>query len=326
MNTELEDRLRTDMERFTRDIYLSPGLAQRARRHSRKRRRTLRAAAAAALAAGAAAGAGVSGAFGSAPAPPAHTTAYVLQHVDGALAPASVGTLIGFSRTWYTSGTTVEPVAHGVLFGSSLGPAWGVASMLRWEYRGTMKLSAYGPDGLHVFDLGFSTAKGSVTQTAVIYHDSTWWTVRWTASAVSPVALPRRVVPPNLSFGYEAAAGDLLAGEWAAMIRQGLSLGVFELAGHQVVDGIDAIKLTGAHLTVAKGIEEAGVTLWVDPATYLPVRLDEPGLQTDFRWLHPTQANLALLKESIPAGFQQVLPAQEPSRIPIVVVFPDPFM
>jgi hypothetical protein len=42
MNTELEDRLHADMERFTRDIRVPAGLPLQAYRHHRKRRRTLR--------------------------------------------------------------------------------------------------------------------------------------------------------------------------------------------------------------------------------------------------------------------------------------------
>jgi hypothetical protein len=49
----------------------------------------------------------------------------------------------------------------------------------------------------------------------------------------------------------------------------------------------------------------------VDPATYLPVRWDVGGSQTDYLWLPPTPANLALLNEPIPAGFRQVPPTQQ---------------
>jgi len=46
----------------------------------------------------------------------------------------------------------------------------------------------------------------------------------------------------------------------------------------------------------------------VNPATYLPVRLKLGGLQTDFQWLSPTPAGLALLNMPVPAGFHQVPP------------------
>ena len=41
---------------------------------------------------------------------------------------------------------------------------------------------------------------------------------------------------------------------------------MFTVAGRQWVDGVDAIKLTGHK-------PAAGTTIWVDPSSYLPVRL-----------------------------------------------------
>ena len=84
MNTEFEDRLRSDMERFTSDVRISQGLARQAYRHNRKRRGMLRVTAASgaaiAVAASAVAIAGASGAFRPAPRPRPgpQTTAYVL--------------------------------------------------------------------------------------------------------------------------------------------------------------------------------------------------------------------------------------------------------
>lgn len=58
--------------------------------------------------------------------------------------------------------------------------------------------------------------------------------------------------------------------------------------GGQRVDGITAIKLTEGNGRNA---------LWVDPGTYLPVRVLTVGrqqqIQTDFRWLAPAPARLA---------------------------------
>ena len=75
------------------------------------------------------------------------------------------------------------------------------------------------------------------------------------------------------------------------------------MAGRQLIDGIDAIKITG------NGGRD---TLWVNPAGYLPVRvmltLRAIQIQTDFSWLAPTPANLAQLNVTVPAGFRQVAP------------------
>jgi Sigma-70, region 4 len=162
MNTDLEGRLRADMERFTRDIRVPAGLPLQAYRHNRKRGRTFRVAVASgpatAVAAGAVAIAGASGAFGSSPATPAaQTTAYVLRHVENALAPASIGNLIHVSRIVFPPGITEQPVAGGLRGGSTSGGAsspWSVAYLLHWDYQGNQKYSAYGPTGQHVFDVG----------------------------------------------------------------------------------------------------------------------------------------------------------------------------
>jgi hypothetical protein len=296
MTIELKDRLRRDMEWFTRDVHVPEGMALQAYRHGQKRRTMLRVAVAAgaatAVAASAVAVAGVSGAFGSAPAPPTQTTAYVLKHVQSALAPARVDNLIGLDRIVFPSGVTLEPAVGGLSGGTATGRTgspWSVASMLLSAYRGTEKSSAYSPSGQHVFDVGTSSANGSATQTAVIYGTSTWWTATETATGPG-------------SAGCVQGSIDLSNGPgngWPAFIRSQLSCGAYTVAGHQVVGGIDAIKVTGS---------SGRLTLLVNPATYLPIRLTIGPLQMHFQWLPPTPANLALLKTSVPAGFRQVPP------------------
>jgi hypothetical protein len=58
------------------------------------------------------------------------------------------------------------------------------------------------------------------------------------------------------------------------------------------------------------------VTLWVNATTFLPVRVTVSGwlipgrTTTDFGWLKPTPANLAMLRVKVPAGLHEVqLPA-----------------
>ena len=91
------------------------------------------------------------------------------------------------------------------------------------------------------------------------------------------------------------AAGQNTAADWKQIIQAGLTCGMFTVAGRQWVDGVDAIKLTGRK-------PAAGTTIWVDPSSYLPVRLtgrvqlisggtakqDAAELTIDFRWLPPT--------------------------------------
>ena len=91
------------------------------------------------------------------------------------------------------------------------------------------------------------------------------------------------------------------------------------MAGHQRVDGIDAIKVTGsANSGIALWASSAGgITLWLDPHTYLPVQLAGSEASTGskpaavvirFYWLPPTQANLAQLTGTIPPGFHLTHP------------------
>ena len=113
MSTELEQRLHGAMERFTDDVRVPPGLAVKAYRHRQKRRTTARAVAAAGTAtavAAAVAVAGAAGAFGSA-SPPVRTayTAYVVRHVEHALAASRVGNLVEADRTVLPPGSTLQP-------------------------------------------------------------------------------------------------------------------------------------------------------------------------------------------------------------------------
>jgi hypothetical protein len=283
MNTDLETRLSADMARFTRDVRVPAGLALQAWRHNRRRRATLRAAiasgTAAALAAGAIAIAGATGAFSSASAPPIQTTAYVVKQVDKALAPANLVNLVGFERTVFLPGKNGEPAEYVGTFTGSQGTCNYGTTLLQSQYRGITKLAVYTRDGQHLFDMKISpTGRSSSEITQVIYCNHTWWTDTGTRTGVW-----------NIASG--AAAG------WPPRIRAWLSSGVYRVAGHQVVDGINTIKLTAT---------EQQPTLWVNPVTYLPVRLGTPQVQTDYQWLTPTQAHLALLDEPIPAGFTRV--------------------
>jgi hypothetical protein len=93
-------------------------------------------------------------------------------------------------------------------------------------------------------------------------------------------------------------------GGWPAFLRHELSCGEFAKDGRQRIGGIDTVKLTG---------DGGREIFWVNPQTYLPVRVElttASGLRarTDFSWLAPTQARLAELHLPVPPGFRQVSP------------------
>jgi hypothetical protein len=96
-------------------------------------------------------------------------------------------------------------------------------------------------------------------------------------------------------------------------IRQQIAAGRFTVAGKAEIDGRPAIKLI-IHEPADPGVR-TDATLWVDAATYLPLRSViksvgiRPGGQldlttvNDMSYLAPTAANLAKVHISIPAGF-----------------------
>jgi hypothetical protein len=301
MTTDLEDQLRLDMERATRDIHVPGGLAAKAYRCGRKRGRTRRVATAAVTAtalASAVAIAGASGSFDSAPASPAaKLTAYVISHVQRALAPANVDGLIGSVLTTYPPGTTIEPVPGGIngrTPGTSPSSPWSVGyTVVRAvQGTGTTRYAAYTSGGQPVFDAEFMHANNAAIETAVIYPNSTWWT------ATVPTHNPGGQVGCVQGGVVFLRPGP--GGGFPGFIRSQLACGAYTVAGHQLIDGVDTIKLTGS--------TAASITLWIDPATYRPVQMTEGALHEAFQWLPATPANLAQLHVSVPAGFRQVQP------------------
>jgi hypothetical protein len=307
MSTDIEHELRGAMERFTHDVQIPPGLAVKAYRHQQKRRVTTRAVAAAgtvtAAAATAVAVAGATGAFGSAGPSPAQATytAYVVRHVQHALAASRVADLVEADRTVFPAGSTLQPFPDG-LVGSAGGagsPQWNAGYSLRWIYHGSAELSSFTASGQRVFDWAVTPAGRT---TAVIYGNDTWWTAPEAGPGPGPGAGPAR----GCIQGHEIVLGGGAGNGWPAFIRSQLACGAYTVAGRQVIDGIDTIKITGT---------SGPFTFWVNPVNYLPVRANLGPRQTDFRWLPASPANLARLKVTVPAGFKQV-PAPPPPAAP----------
>jgi len=264
MSTDIEHDLRGAMERFTRDVQIPPGLAVKAYRHQQKRRVTTRAVAAAgtvtAAAATAVAVAGATGAFGSAGPSPAQATytAYVVRHVQHALAASRVADLVEADRTVFPAGSTLQPFPDG-LVGSAGGagsPQWNAGYSLRWIYHGSAELSSFTASGQRVFDWAVTPAGRT---TAVIYGNDTWWTAPEAGPGPGPGAGPAR----GCIRGHEIVLGGGAGNGWPAFIRSQLACGAYTVAGRQVIDGIDTIKITGT---------SGPFTFWVNPVNYLPVR------------------------------------------------------
>jgi hypothetical protein len=225
--------------------------------------------------------------------PASHTpqidTAAYLTHVENALTSAGQDNLISYARTQYPAGTYLTPNGTAILLGAKPEQgALGVSSMVRWAYQGTSKLAAYASDGQPVFTQRIQTSAHSPgTSAAVFYTSGTWW--RTPLPAMDPQG--RAVCRPGVQMGPSG---------WVGFIRTALRCGELAVDGYQQVDGVNTIKLAGTR---------TGLTLWVNPATYLPVRLRfavGPVSQTDFRWLSPTVARLDQLNLTIPPHFRRV--------------------
>jgi hypothetical protein len=99
-------------------------------------------------------------------------------------------------------------------------------------------------------------------------------------------------------------------------IEQDVAAGRYNLAGHSVIDGRQALRLVSTTTTSGLHPVTKPTTLWVDAATYLPIQSTSTGHVTErtvFAWLPATAANQAVLKIAVPAGFQHVA-APPPSR------------
>lgn len=299
MNVKFEQRLHAEMEQATQGARVPPGLALKAYRHQKKRTMTTRAVtaagAAAVLTAGALAAVGASGAFGSPTgSQQAQTTAYVISRVERALSAPAMTNVIGYTRTMYPAGTTLQPVPGGIHGSSGPGSsAQGVSYELLWAYHHTSESSAFSATGQRVFNERITVGKRSFTTTVASYPSRTWWTTQSPRPAVTGSASASCL--PGGEIRLSGGTGNA----WPTFIRSQLACGAYTAAGKQAIGGVDALKITGS---------SGHLTLWVNAATYLPMRLEEGELQTDFQWLPPSPANLAMLNMPIPAGFHQVQP------------------
>jgi len=285
--TDFEERLREEMRHATTGVPAPSGLVRRARRN-RRRRIVLRASAASAAAAVAVAGALIvsNGTAGASRDSGTYTTASVVKHVRSALA-------------------AVNEIAY-IQYRSHFD-----APLDLWVYDGPQG-QAFRADYLYhsggqVFqEVGMTATPGNYQTYTAVYFDSKTWSRRSSQGAK----------PRETGCGLAPAMPFDTFPEIAAELRADLACGALSSDGRQQVDGVDALKLVSvqrARLS-ARTVATISTTIWVDPATYLPVRLTTHWIrpivsvpvQFDFRWLPPTRANLALLTVRIPPGFTQV--------------------
>jgi hypothetical protein len=300
MSRAFEELVRDSMEWRAADIALPAGVASRARR--RHRRRRLAQCAAAATLAGAAAA--IASAALTVPAgvrtaghPEDQTTAYVIRRVDGALA----------------SGNLVMRETF------SLRDDFGYVDQFRsyqtviWSYRGDTSQLTFGAHRKLLADDGTALADGKLRSVEVDYVLGTWEFPPATRAGGPP--------KPCTLAGFLAAGSGYDVADWQSLLRQELRCGGYKVAGSAVVDGIETVKLTGSAV-IGNSIRYLDLrcvnTIFVDPATYLPVRIWQDAVpvtgprvrsvpsSADLQWLPATAVNTGKAVVTIPAGFRQV--------------------
>lgn len=309
MSTDFEHRLRADMERRTASVHLRPGLAHRAYLRHRRQRITTRAIVAvgtAAVVAGTAvAVAGITAPAGPGGGPRVQTVAYVIQRMEKALGAAGQAGTISHTQTSFPAGAAITPYSDTRTSSYPLrATPLPVGSLEGWAYGGRFRSLALSAAGKPLWGETLTETATTQVNVAVDYGKATWW------RAVAPAATI--INPDDLASGGctgVTAAGPLTI--WPALIRHELACGNYTITGRAWVNGVDAITIRSAGQG-SPGIE----TLYVDPATYLPLRIVtvprssavRPTIRTDFTWLPATSANVADLNPPIPSGFTQVSP------------------
>jgi hypothetical protein len=283
--------------------------------HARRVRRARAVRAAVACGTAAVAAAAVVAVMGGASAPARtggaqeHAVAYTIQRMENALAEKSIYAQNKVIWTEY-----------------AFSPAF--PAITQWSYRGsysTMQSGFMPPatvrglpwaQGEESWGTGTAMINGKLTYVQVDYRRHEWYPT----SAF--------LVLPN------GCASDLDLAEfnptdWMTYVRQTLSCGEFKIAGHALVNGKETIKITGSTThrnwwasvphTEGRGGLQVDATLYVDPSTYIPVRVTWHNVthwrdgkplagivRADIRVLPPTPANVAKASVSVPAGFRRV--------------------
>jgi hypothetical protein len=295
MSTELEDLVADSLRRQAAAVTIPASLAQLARRVRRRRQRQLGALSVGTAAVGTAAVLVVAISVGNRQAAPgtlrAETAAYIVSRAEKALA-RDTPNVIEYVRM------TGSPPLEGPTRGGSA----------VWSYGSQNVTVYYAADGSALVSEGFRSDSQLRTFTIVNYVSRTWWRDTYNLAGrplYSLVALaPPRHCEPSTSVNLDPSP------QW---IRYYLECGLIVMVGRQHVDGIDAVKFVSAKpLSARPSPAHFSLVLWINPATYLPVRTvvyttnRQRWEQQDMQWLPPTHANMAKVRLPIPTGFHRV--------------------
>lgn len=326
MNTNVEELLRDGMERFTTGVTAPDGLAVAAVRR-RRRRLTIRAAAISGTIAAAAAVtvvlAGVTGvAARTAPtaitAAQARQTAYVASRVEAAvgsqnLVSAETNSGYGAPMVTYAYGQYYDWIQYNTTYDYS------------WVSHGKRHYAFPLADRGKIFTVnGTILIDGQVWGAYVTYNDERY-------SLTPPSKSGNSYLPKNAcstTARLEMGGMPVIGASWSQYIDSTLKCGDAVVTGNVRVNGQETTEITGKPVTVAlspgyaKSVNEKYATvkwtLYVNPVTYLPVRMwgstdtyggtagnqDSAGW-TNVTWLKATPENIAKTLVTIPPGFHR---------------------
>ena len=241
--------------------------------------------------------------------PGAQTTAYVVKRVETALA----STRMVFHGTSNSMGQLSETWAYGKrsrfeeFTGRKCGHALPSGECTRRG--GSERFLADGTTFVH----------GKLTAVYVTYFNRRYSLSRvWTP--------PRSACSPEAAL--EMGGPGVATAHWSAFIHATLACGAARVTGHVLINGMETTKISGKPVTVrlspgyARVIHEKWErnywTIYVDPTTYLPVRISGSARMfggpmasytsssvTEVQWLKPTRANVAKATVTIPPGFHR---------------------
>ena len=234
----------------------------------------------------------------------ARTMAYVTKHVENALASENL-----------------------VFVGRSYSHIWGYG--VTWAYGSRNRFDDSSDSGPFLAK-GTALVGGKLVDAYVTYPDRKY--------SLSPVtSQPASACSANAAAGMGVPV--IPTTHWAAFINSTLACGVASVTGHVSVNGLKTTKITGKPVTVRLsspgdagfGIYKSATvrwTLYVNPRTYLPVRIygstEEFGgtsssftssFVTNVQWLPPTRANIAKTLLTIPPGFHRVKSAADQLQV-----------
>lgn len=292
MGNDVEELLRDGMRRATAGVAMEPDLAGRlatqAAGKRRRRRRRNRAGIAVTAAVAAAAGFLATGAVTSAGSatPRVQTVGYVLGHVDQALDGLAGRPMVAHVRSYRSLDGRVQAMGTAWLYDETatrhvaLRQIFSSGGQLELAWRGVLQTE------------GRSTAW---QVTGVSYPDRTWFTRTFWLPGVFPRE-PSCRAPDVLNLYVSGAT-----------LRQLVRCGDYVGVARQEVNGVPAIELVPARQRTR--ITPYTETVWVDAATFLPVRILIGGplggtSEVNVQWLPATPASLAHLTLTIPAGFR----------------------